>query len=239
MLPKMKRKILKIEGKLSRSRFKTPMSFFRGELEKNSVIRKYRTTANDGKKYNTNYYNLDAILSVGYRVNSSQATQFRIWASKILKDYIIKGFAMDDERLKHGHYFGKDYFKELLERVRSIRTSERRIYQQITDVFAECSIDYDAKSDLSKHFYAMVQNKFHFAITGQTASEIVYSKADKKNALPVWKFLLMFLFCWAWGWICPDRDESFSLKKSFRVVEDKKANGYLTDAGKSLNNNVI
>ena len=155
--------------------------FNSGELEKNSVIRKYRTTANDGKKYNTNYYNLDAILSVGYRVNSSQATLFRIWASKILKEYIIKGFAMDDERLKNGHYFGKDYFKELLERVRSIRTSERRIYQQITDIFAECSIDYDAKSDLSKHFYAMVQNKFHFAITGQTAAEIVYSKADKKK----------------------------------------------------------
>ena len=161
--------------------------FNSGELEKNSVIRKYRTTANDGKKYNTNYYNLDAILSVGYRVNSSQATQFRIWASKILKEYIIKGFAMDDERLKNGHYFGKDYFKELLERVRSIRTSERRIYQQITDIFAECSIDYDAKSDLSKHFYAMVQNKFHFAITGQTAAEIVYSKADKKNLLWVCK----------------------------------------------------
>ena len=164
--------------------------FNSGELEKNSVIRKYRTTANDGKKYNTNYYNLDAILSVGYRVNSSQATQFRIWASKILKEYIIKGFAMDDERLKNGHYFGKDYFKELLERVRSIRTSERRIYQQITDIFAECSIDYDAKSDLSKHFYAMVQNKFHFAITGQTAAEIVYSKADKKKpfmGMQTWK----------------------------------------------------
>lgn len=164
--------------------------FNSGELEKNLVIRKYRTTANDGKKYNTNYYNLDAILSVGYRVNSSQATRFRIWATKILKEYMIKGFAMDDERLKNGHYFGKDYFKELLERVRSIRTSERRIYQQITDIFAECSIDYDAKSDLSKNFYAMVQNKFHFAITGQTAAEIVYSKADKEQpfmGMQTWK----------------------------------------------------
>jgi hypothetical protein len=147
--------------------------FKTGELEENSVIRKYRITAQDGKKYNTNFYNLDSILSVGYRVNSRQATQFRIWATKILKDYIIKGFAMDDDRLKNGKYFGKDYYKELLERVRSIRTSERRIYQQITDVFAECSINYDPKSDITKSFYAMVQNKFHFAITGQTAAEII------------------------------------------------------------------
>jgi hypothetical protein len=136
------------------------------------------------------YYNLDAILSVGYRVNSIQATQFRIWATKILKEYIIKGFAMDDDRMKNGRYFGKDYFKELLERVRSIRTSERRIYQQITDIFAECSIDYDKNSSVTKDFYATVQNKFHFAITGQTSAEIIYKKADKTKpfmGLQTWK----------------------------------------------------
>jgi hypothetical protein len=150
-----------------------------GELEEDSVSAKIAHTAEDGKKYQTNFYNLDAILSVGYRVNSSQATQFRIWATKILKEYIIKGFAMDDERLKNGRYFGKDYFKELLERVRSIRTSERRIYQQITDIFAECSIDYNAKSETTKNFYATIQNRFHYAISGQTAAEIIYENADK------------------------------------------------------------
>jgi len=155
--------------------------FKSGELEENSVIRKFRTTASDNKKYEVKFYNLDAILSVGYRVNSNQATQFRIWASKTLKEYIIKGFAMDDERLKNGHYFGKDYFQELLERVRSIRTSERRIYLQITDIFAECSIDYDKNSEIAKDFFATVQNKFHFAITGSTAAEIVYNKADAKK----------------------------------------------------------
>lgn len=126
----------------------------------------------------TKFYNLDAILSVGYRVNSSQATQFRIWASKILKEYIIKGFAMDDERLKNGKYFGKDYFQELLERVRSIRTSERRIYLQITDIFAECAIDYKSDSKIARNFFATVQNKFHFAITGNTAAEIIEKTAD-------------------------------------------------------------
>lgn len=136
------------------------------------------------------YYNLDAILSVGYRVNSLQATQFRIWATKILKEFIIKGFAMDDDRMKNGRYFGKDYFRELLERVRSIRTSERRIYQQITDIFAECSIDYDKNSSVTKDFYATVQNKFHFAISGQTSAEIIYKKADKTKpfmGLSSWK----------------------------------------------------
>jgi len=148
------------------------------ELEENSVCAKYAHTAEDGKIYRTQYYNLDAVISVGYRVNSTQATQFRIWATKLLKEYIIKGFAMDDERLKNGRYFGKDYFKELLERVRSIRASERRIYQQITDIFAECSIDYDPKSATTRQFYAHVQDKFHFAITGNTASEIIYKNAD-------------------------------------------------------------
>ena len=139
----------------------------------------------------TNYYNLDAIISVGYRVNSIQATKFRIWATGILKEYMIKGFAMDDERLKQGKTaFGKDYFRDLLERVRSIRASERRIWQQITDIFAVCSIDYDRDSDTAYHFYATIQNKFHYAITGKTATEIVYNQADhtKENmGLTTWK----------------------------------------------------
>ena len=129
------------------------------------------------------YYNLDAVISVGYRVNSTQATQFRIWATALIKEYIIKGFAMDDERLKNGRFFGKDYFRELLERVRSIRASERRIYQQITDIFAECSIDYDPKSQTTQQFYAHVQDKFHFAITGHTAAEIISHKADASKPL--------------------------------------------------------
>ncbi|MCY4032942.1 MAG: virulence RhuM family protein [Hyphomicrobiales bacterium] len=129
------------------------------------------------------YYNLDAVISVGYRVNSAQATQFRIWATRMLKEYIIKGFAMDDERLKNGRHFGKDYFEELLERVRSIRASERRIYQQITDIFAECSIDYDPASETAKLFYAHVQDKFHYAITGQTSSEKIYHSADSDKPL--------------------------------------------------------
>ena len=129
------------------------------------------------------YYNLDAVISVGYRVNSSQATQFRIWATQLIKEYIIKGFAMDDERLKNGQLFGKDYFKELLERVRSIRASERRFYQQITDIFAECSIDYDSKSETTRLFYANVQDKFHFAITGHTAAEIIALNVDANKPL--------------------------------------------------------
>jgi hypothetical protein len=133
------------------------------------------------QKVKTKFYNLDAILSVGYRVNSKQATKFRIWASKVLKEYIIKGFAMDDERLKNGRYFGKDYFQELLERVRSFRTSERRIYLQITDIFSECAIDYDKNSQIAQDFFATVQNKFHYAITGKTAAEIIYKKADAKK----------------------------------------------------------
>ncbi len=153
------------------------------ELDETSVCSILEHTAEDGKKYQTQYYNLDAVISVGYRVNSAQATQFRIWATALIREYIIKGFAMDDERLKNGRYFGKDYFKELLERVRSIRASERRIYQQITDIFAECSIDYDPKSETTRQFYAHVQDKFHFAITGQTASEIIYTQADANKPL--------------------------------------------------------
>jgi hypothetical protein len=160
------------------------------ELEENSVVSILETTAEDGKNYQVKYYNLDAILSVGYRVNSSKATQFRRWATDVLKEYIIKGFAMDDDRLKNGRYFGKDYFDELLERVRSIRTSERRLYQKITDIFAECSIDYDKNSETTKNFYANVQNKFHYAIGGQTAAEIIYDKADSSKpymGLTNWK----------------------------------------------------
>lgn len=161
------------------------------ELDKNAVTEKISATASDGKKYLTQFYNLDAIISVGYRVNSRRATNFRIWATGVLKEYMIKGFAMDDERLKQGKTaFGKDYFRELLERVRSIRASERRIWQQITDIFAECSIDYDKDSPVTHDFYAMVQNKFHFAIVGQTAAEIIYTKADREKeymGLTTWK----------------------------------------------------
>ena len=165
--------------------------FAEGELVADSVISKMETTAADGKNYTTTYYSLDAIIAVGYRVSSLKATRFRQWATKILNEYIKKGFAMDDERLKQGTaVFGKDYFRELLERVRSIRTSERRIWQQITDIYAECSTDYDKNSPTTRDFYAMIQNRFHYAITGQTAAEIIYSKADHtKNhmGLTTWK----------------------------------------------------
>lgn len=161
------------------------------ELDENSVVKEFLTTAADGKNYKTKFYNLDAIISVGYRVNSTKATQFRIWATNTLKEFIIKGFVLDDDRLKEGKkLFGKDYFKELLERIRSIRANERRIYQQITDIFQECSIDYDKNSEITKNFYAMVQNKFHYAITGHTAAEIIYLNADsaKPNmGLKTWK----------------------------------------------------
>lgn len=164
------------------------------ELSKISTCAKIAQVQKEGNrevKREIEFYNLDAIISVGYRVNSSKATQFRIWATKTLKEYIIKGFVLDDERLKQGQkVFGKDYFRELLQRVRSIRASERRIYQQVTDIFAECSIDYDKNSEITKNFYAMVQNKFHYAITGKTAPEIIYSTADKTKenmGLSTWK----------------------------------------------------
>lgn len=152
-----------------------------GELQREATVSVLETVQQEGARQVTRkleYFNLDAVISVGYRVNSAQATQFRIWATALIKEYIIKGFAMDDERLKNGRYFGKDYFRELLERVRSIRASERRIYQQITDIFAECSIDYDPKSETTRLFYAHVQDKFHYAITGHTAAEIIALKAD-------------------------------------------------------------
>ena len=171
--------------------------FAEGELDENMVVAKIATTTQHGaiegktQSNDTNFYNLDAIISVGYRVNSRRATNFRIWATGVLKEYMTKGFAMDDDRLKQGKtLFGQDYFRELLERVRSIRASERRIWQQITDIFAECSIDYDKNSEITHEFYAMIQNKFHFAITGQTAAEIIYTKADsqKENmGLTTWK----------------------------------------------------
>ena len=161
------------------------------ELVEDSVCAKIAHTAEDGKTYQTNFYSLDAIIAVGYRVSSLKATRFRQWATKILNEYIKKGFAMDDERLKQGTaVFGKDYFRELLERVRSIRASERRIWQQITDIYAECSTDYDKNSPTTKDFYAMIQNRFHFAIIGQTAAEIIYSKADHTKdhmGLTTWK----------------------------------------------------
>ena len=165
--------------------------FAEGELVADSVISKMETTAADGKNYTTTYYSLDAIIAIGYRVSSLKATRFRQWATKILNEYIKKGFAMDDERLKQGNaVFGKDYFRELLERIRSIRTSERRIWQQITDIYAECSTDYDKNSPTTRDFYAMIQNRFHYAITGQTAAEIIYSKADHTKdhmGLTTWK----------------------------------------------------
>ena len=165
-----------------------------GELNESSTTEEFSIVQQEGSrkvKRKIKFYNLDAIISVGYRVNSRKATHFRIWATGVLKEYMIKGFAMDDERLKQGKTaFGKDYFRELLERVRSIRASERRIWQQITDIFAECSIDYDKDAQVTRDFYAMVQNKFHYAITGQTAAEIIYSKSDRNKenmGLTTWK----------------------------------------------------
>ena len=164
------------------------------ELDQNATVRNFRTVQKEGERLvnrDLEYYNLDAIISVGYRVNSTKATQFRIWATQTLKEYVVKGFVLDDERLKQGQtLFGKDYFRELLQRVRSIRASERRIYQQVTDIFAECCIDYDKNAEITKGFYAMVQNKFHFAITGKTAAEIIYKSADSKKenmGLTTWK----------------------------------------------------
>ena len=163
--------------------------FESGELIQDSVVSILETTAADGKNYKTKYYNLDAIIAVGYRVNSYQATQFRIWATKTLKEFIIKGFVLDDERLKQGKHFGKDYFDELLERIREIRASERRFYQKVTDIYA-LSVDYDRDAPMTHDFFATVQNKLHWAITGQTAAEIIYESADAEKmhmGLTSWK----------------------------------------------------
>lgn len=153
------------------------------ELQEESVIRKIRITANDGKKYNTNFYSLDAIIAVGYRVNSKEATEFRIWATKTLKEYIKKGFVINSELLKNGPQFGKDYFDELLVKIKEIRASERRFYQKITDIYKECSFDYDKNSETTQEFYKNIQNKLHFAITGMTAPEIIYNRvsSEKEN----------------------------------------------------------
>lgn len=165
--------------------------FEEGELVADSVISKMETTASDGKKYETAFYNLDAIISVGYRISSYKATQFRIWATKVLKEYMVKGFALDDERLKHGQsIFGKDFFKELLERIREIRASERMFYEKITDIFRDCSEDYDPKSPISRKFYSEMQNKFHYAIHQHTASEIIRERANATKphmGLTSWK----------------------------------------------------
>lgn len=163
--------------------------FEEGELEEDSVSSILEHTAEDGKNYNTTFYNLDTIIAVGYRVNSGKATKFRIWATKVLKEFITKGFVLDDERLKQGKHFGKDYFDELLERIREIRASERRFYQKITDIYA-LSIDYDNSDLLTKDFFVTVQNKLHWAITGKTAAEIIYTSADAKKlymGLTNWK----------------------------------------------------
>ena len=156
--------------------------FADGELLESSVVSKMETTASDGKNYQTNIYNLDAIIAVGYRINSKKATMFRIWATQILKEYIIKGFAMNDDRLKDPqNFFGKDYFEEQLERIREIRASERRFYQKITDIYAKCSADYSPDSQITQDFFATVQNKLHYAVTHQTAAEIIYTRADSKK----------------------------------------------------------
>ena len=161
------------------------------ELDKKSVTEKCSLTADDGKNYNTTIYSLDAIIAVGYRINSKKATNFRIWATKILKEYMIKGVVMDDERLKNPNYiFGEDYFEETLERIRNIRSSERRFYQKITDIYSSCSVDYDKDSEITKEFFKTVQNKLHYAITGNTAAEIIYNRVDseKENmGLTNWK----------------------------------------------------
>ena len=165
--------------------------FESNELQEKSVAEEFSVTASDGKKYKTKHYNLDAIISIGYRVNSTNATLFRMWATERLKEYIIKGFTMDDERLKNPNtIFGKDYFEEQLARIRNIRSSERRMYQKVTDIYAECSADYSPESDITKQFFATVQNKLHFAITGKTAAEIIHervSSAKPNMGLTVWK----------------------------------------------------
>ena len=161
-----------------------------GELDKESVVKEILTTASDGKNYRVMFYNLDAIIAVGYRVNSMQATRFRQWATATLKEYIVKGFVLNDDMLKNGAPFGKDYFDELLVRIRDIRASERRVYQKITDIFQECTYDYDRNSEMARNFYATVQNKLHYAVTGHTAAEIVQERSDPEQpnmGLATWK----------------------------------------------------
>ena len=183
-----------------------------GELEKLGTCSKMEQVQIEGTrtvKRVIDFYNLDAIIAVGYRVNSKKATQFRIWATGVLREYIIKGFALDDVMLKNGRSFGQDYFKELLRRVRSIRASERRIYQQVTDIFAACAIDYDAQSPITREFFGTIQNKFHYAITGQTAAEIIHSHADATKDH-------MGLTTWESG---PERRETFTMKAFIESVD--------------------
>ncbi|MCX6150078.1 MAG: virulence RhuM family protein [Ignavibacteriales bacterium] len=164
--------------------------FEEGELDENSVVRNFRTTASDGKKYDTAYYNLDVIISIGYRIKSLHGTKFRIWATQRLREYLIKGFVLDDERLKQGKRFGKDYFDELLERIRAIRASERRFYQKITDIYQQCSIDYNKDAEITNKFFKTVQNKLHWAVTGKTAAQLIAERADSSKpqmGLQTWK----------------------------------------------------
>lgn len=164
--------------------------FDSGELDENSVVAEIATTASDGKTYKVSFYSLDAVIAVGYRVNSLRATRFRQWATATLKEYIVKGFVLNDDMLKNGAPFGKDYFDELLVRIRDIRASERRVYQKITDIFQECTYDYDRNSEVARNFYATVQNKLHYAVTGHTAAEIVQGRSDPEQpnmGLATWK----------------------------------------------------
>lgn len=164
--------------------------FDSGELDENSVVAEIATTASDGKTYKVSFYSLDAVIAVGYRVNSLRATSFRQWATATLKEYIVKGFVLNDDMLKNGAPFGKDYFDELLVRIRDIRASERRVYQKITDIFQECTYDYDRNSEVARNFYATVQNKLHYAVTGHTAAEIVQERSDPEQpnmGLATWK----------------------------------------------------
>ena len=164
--------------------------FYSGELDENSVVAEIATTASDGKTYKVSFYSLDAVIAVGYRVNSLRATRFRQWATATLKEYIVKGFVLNDDMLKNGAPFGKDYFDELLVRIRDIRASERRVYQKITDIFQECTYDYDRNSETARNFYATVQNKLHYAVTGHTAAEIVQGRSDPEQpnmGLATWK----------------------------------------------------
>lgn len=164
--------------------------FDSGELDENSVVAEIATTASDGKTYKVSFYSLDAVIAVGYRVNSLRATRFRQWATATLKEYIVKGFVLNDDMLKNGAPFGKDYFDELLVRIRDIRASERRVYQKITDIFQECTYDYDRNSETARNFYATVQNKLHYAVTGHTAAEIVQERSNPKQpnmGLATWK----------------------------------------------------
>lgn len=203
--------------------------FKTGELEQDSVTQKIRVSASDGKKYNTNFYSLDAIIAVDYRVNSKEATDFRIWATKTLKEYIKKGFIVNSEILKNGPKFGKDYFDELLVKIKEIRASERRFYQKITDIYKECSFDYNKNSETTQEFYQNVKNKLHFAITGMTASEIIYNRADsQKEKLEVFLKINEYNILKDNGKIKREIADKLALDeyKKYRAIQDKN---YISD----------